>query len=99
MPSIRQKLVTELKTIFTTITVANGYNITVKTVEDWRVLPFTADELPALVIRDLNDDKEKASDFGEKQSNELLFSIELVVADGANSMDSLRKLFSDVSKA
>jgi hypothetical protein len=56
MANIRQQIIDAIEERMLTITEANNYSTTFKTVSVWRVREFEAHELPAMIIRDTSDD-------------------------------------------
>lgn len=102
--TIRQSIVDELMTLFAAITVANGYQTNVGMhLFEWRDAPLSVDELPALVLRDL-DDEIQPSQGGfvlDNELSQLSLSLDILVTDVGSdtAIEIVRKAFDDVSKA
>lgn len=91
------EFITRLKLISTTLPNLNGFVTNPKLVADWRDAPLNADELPALIVRDLETDQDaKRPESGSsKQYNVLYIQVQIECYD----IKLVRLLVADVWKA
>ena len=93
--SVRQEVVTALDTLFKTITTANSYNTNLgNNVSWWRSRPLQASELPALCLKDTNENRVVA--IGQWEH---LLTIEAeILVNASDDGDSMRQAAADVIK-
>lgn len=77
----RREITDLLITMFSDIVAADGFNNTIRTVARWRTTKFDPAECPALVIRDLSNEKKIDAGLSAMRQNRLLIQVEVVVAD------------------
>lgn len=96
--SVRQQIIDALVTQLRTITVANGYNLTISDrVYDWKVNPLLPANLPAIEIRDKESTIELTALDGSTMHQ---LNVDVVVfATGAAAAATVRKGLEDIAKA
>lgn len=96
LTSIRQQILTAIKTRLQTITVANGYETDIgSNVNVWHTTDFQETELPAI---DLRDPAEEVETRGGNHICTLSIEIEAKVS-GTTSDVSMRDIIADIIKA
>jgi hypothetical protein len=78
--------------------IANGYQTDIKTIAEWRFVPLTANELPALILRDLDSKHETLNKSTRMQTNHIKMQIEGVVIPGPNAVRDARRLIADITQ-
>jgi hypothetical protein len=98
---LRQDIIDKIETKFKTILVVNGYHTNLgNNVFVWRPGILQADELPAIVVRDVWDVIDSEGEFGPKNVFTHMMQVESeVVAGGASSDKTVRQMIADVHKA
>jgi hypothetical protein len=99
----RQTIMTAVKTRLQTITTGAGYytNIGSK-VFDWKLEPFTAEELPGVTVQDVGQDR---ADMGNSQRGVFYYDLKLEIRachvgfTGSTLVEYLRKAIIDIQKA
>ena len=94
--SLREHFVKDCLERMRTVQVANGFETDVVSVDEWRMVPFTTAELPALVLRDHDCKHETGNKSTRLQRNQLKMQIEAVVPPGPLAAAMARKLISDI---
>jgi hypothetical protein len=97
--TFRQAFVDGMIVRLSDISIANGYNTDVVSVDEWRFQAFNARELPAVVLRDLKDTHETANKSTRQQINHLKMEIEGAIGPGQYLERNARKLMADIEKA
>jgi hypothetical protein len=105
---IRQEIVTRVENQLKRIRTGNTYTVYGVTrnyltdiglkVFQWRNVQFQPSELPALILRDLDEPAVLSSKNSSRVTRQLHVQIEIVTA-GDNSPDDLRKYYADVEAA
>jgi len=96
--NIRQNIVDALKTRMESITTANGYSATIKTVDDWLLRPLEDDSLPAVTIRDMGDTLPQDGIGAGRRDHELTLFL-VVTFSGSSSLTQCRELMADMLTA
>ena len=87
--SIRQQIVTQLDTLFKTILTTGGYNLNLGShVFWWRVTPLQIAELPAIVLKDTQDQTTRAT--GRQDQHAL--TIEAVISINSSDFGATARL-------
>jgi len=94
--SLREHFVIDCLERMKTVQIANGFETDIVTVDEWRMVPFTKAELPALVLRDGDCRHETGNKSTKMQTNHLKMQIEAVVPPGQFAAAMARKLISDI---
>lgn len=99
-----EKVVDQLRLIKTTNSytlfgVTANYKTNVgDSVHVWRSAPFQADELPGLIVRDLDEIKELSDKYGDREKRSLHIQITIAVADDT-PQEELNAIFGDLDTA
>lgn len=97
--TIRQQIVTRIEAALRDISIANGYATNAgANVHVWRSIPFKETELPAIVLRDLDEPIAEDSRYTQRHHRSLHIQIE-IVAQGTTSAVEYRLILADVEKA
>ena len=89
----RQQIVDQIVTNLKNISIANGYSTDVN-IYEWRDTILPEEELPALIVRDIEDEAEDEGLI----SHQLKFEIEGIIQAGEQSVAKARDLLGDVVK-
>jgi len=96
--TIRQLIITAFKTMMENITTANGYETEIgSSVFEWREYPVETTEMPAMIIRDTD---EEISYPDHPESLDCRLTIELILFESGSTVGAdLRKAIGDIIKA
>lgn len=96
--SIRHQIMAALITLMKTITTANGYTINLgNSVKEWRLTSIEQDDLPFMVVRDVNDVMPEVSTAG-RRDHQLEVEIDIFFKGSTSARDA-RNIVADVAKA
>jgi hypothetical protein len=94
----RQRIVNEVQTELEGISITNGYQVDITTVDIWRSASFAVEELNALILRDLDEPIDEAPTGRNRHKRSLHIQIEIVAA-GSTSPEQFRALLGAVEQA
>jgi hypothetical protein len=95
--TIRQSIITNLKTRMQTIRTANGYNTEAgMNVFEWLEYSTDATVRPAIIIRDPEDNVDQ---YGAHEKGRKLYVEIVVQTDGTDAVSDARSIIGDVEKA
>jgi len=96
---LRRELVDEQKTRFATITTANGYNFTVKTVAEFQTTPVEDAQLPAIFIFDYDDTKRPDDPNSGTNTWDLNMTVDFLLNEAAQTSENADKAIEDFIRA
>ena len=94
--TIREKILADIKTALQAVTVANGFNQDIKTVERDRLSPLEIEIFPGALIMDLGETVERQG--AQVERVELSVMVELWIAQDIGGAVAMNKLLGDVKK-
>lgn len=97
--TLRRDLINEQLARFATITAANGYNFTVKTVREWQGTPLDDVLLPAILISDPEDTKRPDDPNSGAHTWDLNMTVDFVLNEAAQTSENADKAIEDFMKA
>jgi len=94
--TIREKILADIKTALETVTVANGFNQDITTVERDRLNPLEIEAFPAALIMDLGESVERQG--AQVERIDLSVMVELWISQEIGGAIAMNKLIGDVKK-
>lgn len=96
---LRRELIDEQKTRFATITTANGFNFTVKTVREWQTTGIDDVLLPAIFIFDYDDTKRPDDPNSGTNTWDLNMTVDFLLNEAAQTSENADKAIEDFIRA
>ncbi len=94
--TIREKILADIKTALQAVTVANGFNQDLKTVERDRLSPLEIETFPGALIMDLGETVERQG--AQVERVDLSVMVELWIAQEIGGAAAINQLIGDVKK-
>lgn len=96
---LRRELMDEQKARFATMTTANGYNFTFKTVAEFQTTPLDDAKLPAILLFDYDDTKRPDDPNSGTNTWDLNMTADLLLNEAAQTSENADKAIEDFMKA